>query len=95
VGAAKRAFDLAPREPQVAMFYVQSLVSTQNMDEAVRLANWMSQVMAANTDVIKFCQNVREVARTGSLPGQLPPKQDGGDQESPKDSAPDTSRSSR
>jgi tetratricopeptide (TPR) repeat protein len=95
VGAAKRAFDLAPREPQVAMFYVQSLVSTQNMDEAVRLANWMSQVMAANADVIRFCQNVREVARTGSLPGQLPPKQDGGDQESPKDSAPDTSRSSR
>jgi len=95
VSAAKRAFELAPREPQIAMFYVQTLVTTKDMDEAVRLANWMSQVMAANPDVLTFCQNVREVARTGSLPGQLPPKQDGGDQESPKDSAPDAPHSSR
>jgi predicted Zn-dependent protease len=95
VSAAKRAFDLAPREPQVAMFYVQALVTTKNMDEAVRLATWMSQVMAANADVLAFCQNVHEVARTGSLPGQLPPEQDGGNEESLKDSAPDAPRSFR
>ena len=95
VSAAKRAFDLAPREPQVAMFYVQTLVTTKNMDEAVRLANWMSGVMAANAEVLAFCQNVRDHARTGSLPGQSPPKQDGGNQESPKDSAPEAPRSSR
>ena len=95
VAAAKRAFDLAPREPQVAMFYVQTLVSVNNMKEAARLATWMSNVMATNPEVLAFCQNVREVARTGFLPGQSPPNQDGGNQESPDDSAPDAPRSSQ
>jgi len=95
VSAAKRAFDLAPRDPQVAMFYVQCLVTTRNLDTALELANWMSAVMATNPEVLAFCQNVREVARTGTLSGQAPPNQDGGNQESPKDSAPDAPRSSQ
>jgi len=95
VAAAKRAFNLAPREPHVAMFYAQTLVTTKNMDEAVRIANWMNSVMPANAEVQAFCDNVRTVARTGSLPGQAPPDQDGGDDGSTDGSAPNASRSSR
>ncbi len=70
VAAAKRAFDLAPRTPQVAMFYTQTLVSTNQMDEAMRIADFMTKAMPANAEVQTFCQNVRSVVRTGKLPGQ-------------------------
>ncbi len=79
VASGKRAFDLAPREPAVGMFYAQALVSTQQMDEAVRIADWMTKVMPGNAEVLAFCENVRSVARTGALPGQTPPQQGGGE----------------